>query len=197
MKRIGLTGSIAAGKSTVAARLRELGAFVLDADEASKALSAKASPLLAQIEQSFGAQVITADGSLDRRLLSSIVFANEDARRKLEAIMHPAIKKRLLEMEKERGNANIIVYDVPLLFETGMHESMDEVWVVDAPKKTRIERLAARNGLRRTEAEQRLSAQMNDEEKRKRADVVIENDGTREELLRKVDSLWQKESGSF
>ncbi len=197
MKRIGLTGSIAAGKSTVSKRLQELGAYVIDADAVSRELSEKGSPVLHEIQSAFGDGVIAPDGALDRALLSRIVFADEAQRKKLEAILHPAIKRRMREMEDAQAGAERVVYDVPLLFESGMDAQMDEIWVVDAPRETRIRRLEERNGLDREQAERRIRAQMPDEEKRRRADVLIENDGTIEELIRKVDDLWQNTEKSY
>ncbi len=191
MKRIGLTGSIGAGKSTVSARLKELGAFVIDADAVSHELTEKGSYLLLRLRDAFGEEILSSDGSLNRRRLSSIVFSDDRARKKMESIIHPAVFKRMQEIEDANENENIVIYDVPLLFETGMNEDMDELWVVDAPREERIRRLEKRSKMTRAEAESRIRAQMKDEEKRNRADVLIENDGSREELIRKVDSLWQ------
>lgn len=197
MKRIGLTGSIAAGKSTVSKRLRELGAFVIDADATCYELTEKGSPALEELQHAFGKAILGEDGSLNRRELASIVFENETKRKELESILHPKIRKRMFELEKEAPLANIVVYDVPLLFESGMDADMDEIWVVDAPIEKRIERLAKRNGMDRETAKKRIRAQMNDEEKRRRADVLIENDASADELCGKVDCLWKKQSESF
>ncbi|MDO5112632.1 MAG: dephospho-CoA kinase [Clostridia bacterium] len=190
MTRIGLTGSIASGKSTVTARLRALGAFVIDADEISHEVTAAGLPALASIAAAFGADVLRADGSLDRAALGDIVFSDPARLKTLNGILHPLIRARMREMERESGEP-CVVYDVPLLMETGMDRDMDAVWMVDAPEDVRMARLMRRNGLTQAQAIARLRAQLCDEEKRRRADVIIRNDGTLGELYGKVDDLWQ------
>lgn len=190
MRRVGLTGSIASGKSTVTNRLRALGAFVIDADAVSHEVTEIGAPALGEIAAVFGASVLREDGSLDRAALSDIVFADSEKLQTLNAILHPRIFARMREQERESGAA-CVVYDVPLLMETGMDREMDEVWMVDAPKSVRLRRLMRRSGLTREQAMARMNAQLADEQKRRRADVILQNDGTVSELYGKVDALWQ------
>lgn len=190
MTRIGLTGSIASGKSVVTARLRALGAFVIDADEISRAITAPGAPALQEIAAAFGEALLRADGSLDRAALGDIVFAEPQKLQTLNAILHPRICARMREMERESGET-LVVYDVPLLMETGMDKDMDAVWMVDAPEAVRMARLMRRNGLTQAQAMARMRAQLGDEEKRRRADVILCNDGTLSALYERVDDIWQ------
>jgi len=198
MKRIGLTGSIASGKSTVADMLRDMGAFVIDADETGRALTNRpGSPVLGEIAAAFGAHMLTEEGLLDRKAMAALVFGDAAARSRLEAILHPAIRASMHEQEKNARGHNAVVYDVPLLFESGMDADMDEVWVVDAPRETRISRLAERNGWSPSEAQRRMAAQMPDAEKRARADVLIENGADMDTLRRKVAALWEERNAGY
>ena len=191
MMRIGLTGSIGAGKSTVSAILRELGAPVIDADAISRELTAGDMELLAEIRDAFGAELFYVDGRLNRKAMAERVFSDANERKKLEDILHPRIMARILEQETAYRNEKAVVFDVPLLYETGIDRRMDAVWVVDAPMECRIRRLADRDNMDRMDAKKRIDAQLSDEEKRKRADVLIENNGELLELRRKVESLWK------
>jgi dephospho-CoA kinase len=198
---IGLTGGIATGKSTVSLLLRELGAVVVDSDEIVRELQAAGEPMLDEIAGEFGRELILADGSLDRAALGQIVFRDPDARRRLQAIVHPAVGResaRRLAAARQAG-APLVVLDIPLLFETrvggtasGANRTVDAVVVVYAPREAQIERQLARNGYDRSEAERRVDAQIPIEEKRQLADHVIDNSGEADATARQVRELYSK-----
>jgi dephospho-CoA kinase len=195
MKLIGLTGGIASGKSTVAARLVELGAVLVDADVLAREVVEPGTSGLAEIERVFGTTVIAPDGSLNRPALGAIIFADEDKRAQLNAITHPAIWKRAIELFDAAAADDpdvVIVYDVPLLAEAAADRPMefDLVVVVQADIETRIDRLVHLRGMSRAEAEGRVRAQASDADRLRFADVVIDSAGTLEETLEQVDSLW-------
>jgi dephospho-CoA kinase len=195
MKLIGLTGGIASGKSTVAKRLVEHGAVLVDADVLAREVVEPGTPGLAQIERVFGSSVISPDGSLNRAALGAIIFADADKREQLNAITHPAIWKRGLELFAEaeaRDPDVVIVYDVPLLAEAAEDRPMnfDRIVVVQADLETRTDRMVELRGMSRAEAEGRLRAQASDEDRRKLADVLIDANGTIEHTLEQVDELW-------
>lgn len=194
MRRIGLTGSIASGKSMVSDRLRALGAYVVDADAISRALCEPGAAGLARIVEAFGTGTLAPDGTLDRKAMAARVFADAAARRKLEDILHPLIRARMEQLAQESGEAAVI-FDVPLLLETGMDARMDQVWVVDAPEALRVARMMRRDGCTKEQACARIAAQMTDAQKRVRADVLIENDGSVAALYERVDALWQSLRG--
>lgn len=188
MKIIGLTGSIASGKSTVARMLQDLGAEIIDADLIAREVVAPGSPLLARISETFGKDVIDPFGSLDRRRLGEIVFADASARGKLEEIIHPAIRQvsaQRIEDARRRGVA-VVVYVAPLLIETGRAGDVDEVWVVDVTEERQLQRLMAREGCSPEEARRRMAAQMSGAEKKRFAHRVIDNNGEPEETSRNV-----------
>jgi len=177
LRLIGLTGGIATGKSTFAAALRALGVPVVDADELARAVVAPGTPGLAAVVEAFGPGVLGPGGALDRKALGAMVFADPDARRRLEAITHPAIREAM-QAETARLAAaghDLAFYDAALLFEVGLDRAMALVVVVDAPPEAQLARLAARDGLTRAQAAARLAAQLPVAEKAARADVVIEN----------------------
>lgn len=192
---IGLTGGIAAGKSTVATRLREHGAIVIDADKLAREAVEPGTPGLAAIHERFGASVIAADGSLDRPALGAIVFSDETARLDLNGITHPAVfdllKARLREIGAENPDA-VVVYDVPLLAETGGRRDglFEFIVVVEAPADQRIERLVELRGMSRAEATGRVGSQASDEQRRAIADIVIDSGGSLGDTLRQVDAAW-------
>jgi dephospho-CoA kinase len=191
MDVIGLTGGIASGKSTVAAMLRELGATVIDADEASRAVVEPGTPGLKAVVEAFGPDVLDGE-RLDRWKLGSIIFADEAARRRLEAITHPLIRAWMAERQREaeeRGEERVVL-DIPLLYENGLDRGLEAVIVVYAPTEVEMERLMARNRLDRKEAARRLGTQMPIEEKKARATYVIDNSGTREQTLEQVRRVW-------
>jgi dephospho-CoA kinase len=198
---VGLTGGIGTGKSTVSRLLAELGAEVIDSDAIVHELQAPGTPLLAAIEEAFGPEVIRPDGSLDRAAVASIVFRDEASRRRLNALVHPAVGRetaRRLEAARARG-ARLVILDIPLLFETRLAGSASRanlgataVVVVYAPRELQVRRLVERNGYERAEAERRVEAQLPIEEKRERADYVIDNSGSLEETRRQVQALYER-----
>lgn len=192
---IGLTGGIAAGKSAVAARLRELGAVVLDADALAREVVEPGTPGLAAIIERFGPEVLDTDGALDRPRLGAIVFGDDAARADLNAIVHPEVRRRYDELVAEafaRDRDAIVVYDVPLLAEARAASEFGLVMVVDAPADVRLERLVALRGMDREQARARIAAQISDEERRAMADVVIDSSGTIEHTMEQVDALWER-----
>ena len=192
MKRVfALTGGIASGKSTVAAMLKDLGAAVLDADEVAHELSRPKGELWQRYVDFFGEEILLPNGELNRRRISDIVFADKTKLTALNAMAHPMIIKRLEELCAEHENSAAVVYDVPLLFETGMDKNFSDIWLVTVSKATQLERLMKRSGMEREQAERIIAAQMPTEEKRKRATVIIDNDGTREETRLQVIGAWQ------
>lgn len=195
MDVVGLTGGIAAGKSTVATRLAELGAVVIDADRLAREAVQPGSPGLAAIVAHFGDAVLSDDGSLDRAALGRIVFADEEARGVLNGIVHPEVRRRYAEAVADaRANDSdaVIVYDVPLLAEARAADEFGTIVVVDAPAETRIARLVELRGMDRREAENRVGSQISDAERRAMADVVIDSSGTLDETLAQTDELWRR-----
>jgi dephospho-CoA kinase len=179
MRLVGLTGGIASGKSTFAAALRELGIPVLDADRLARQAVRRGSPALEEIARAFGPAVLGPDGELDRKRMAERVFADPTARARLEAIVHPAVRRAVAEETRRLSEAghDLAFYDVPLLYETGLDRQVELVVVVYAPREVQRARLMARDGIGQAEAEARLEAQMPIEEKARRADVVVANDG--------------------
>ena len=190
MLRVGLTGGIGSGKSTVAQRFSTLGAVVIDSDVLAREVVAPGSAGLAAVAERFGDEVLDDDGGLNRAALGAIVFADPQARRDLEAITHPLIASRTAELTRAAGERSVVVHDVPLLVEKQMGPGYHLVVVVGTSEQTRIKRLAATRGMTEAEARSRISAQASDAERRVAADVWLENDGTPEELVRAVDRLW-------
>src|ERR1700729_1500062 len=194
MLKVGLTGGIGSGKSTVSARLAELGAVILDADKAARAVVEPGTPGLAAIAAAFGAGVLAADGSLDRAKLASIVFADEAALGTLNAITHPLIHEHIRAAEEAAidagGDDVVLVHDVALLAEWGRAKEFDLVIVVDVPAETQLERLTGPRGMAEDQARARMAAQATREERLAVADIVIDNSGSREDLDRRVDEVW-------
>jgi dephospho-CoA kinase len=195
MVRVGLTGGIASGKSMVAAQLAARGAIIIDADVLAREVVEPGTPALAAIVDRFGMQVLK-DGQLDRSRLAEIVFADPIARRDLERIVHPAVRERGAELERAAGDAAVVVHVIPLLVETGQHEDFDLVVTVDADHETQIQRLMARNGLTRAEAESRIAAQASREDRTRAADVVLYNTGSMTQLKQQIDALWTELSSA-
>jgi dephospho-CoA kinase len=191
--RIGLTGGIGSGKSTVVARLTELGAVVIDSDLLAREVVAVGSAGLARVVQRFGADVLLPDGSLDRPALGTLVFGDPAALADLNAIVHPLVRARSEELTAAAAadGARAVVQDVPLLVETGLAASYDKVIVVEAPLELRLERLAGR-GLDAETARARIAAQASDEQRRAVADVVLDNSGSVAELAAQVDAAWAR-----
>lgn len=192
--KIGLTGSIACGKSTVSA-YRARSCAVVDADGISRALTAPGGAALPALREAFGASVFDGD-ALNRRALGSLVFADAGKRAQLDAILHPMILAKIAAQLDAQEHAQdhaqgeaIVVGDVPLLYECGMEAQFDRIWVVSAPREVQLDRLRARDGLPREEAERRIDAQMPLEEKIRRADAVIDTNGSLAHTQRQVDAL--------
>lgn len=191
-----LTGGIASGKSTVARRLEELGAVVVDADRIAREVVEPGTPALARIAERFGAGVIGADGALDRAALGAIVFGDDDARRALNAITHPAVGERsraLFAAAQAADPDAVVVYDVPLLVDehgNGRTAEFDRVIVVTADAETRVQRLVQLRGMAEAEARRRVAAQAPESARLAVADDVIDANGTLDETLAQVDELW-------
>ena len=189
MLRIGLTGGIGSGKSTVADLLAARGAVVIDADRIAREVVERGTPGLAAVVDAFGDRVLTPDGTLDRPALAALVFADPEARRRLDAIVHPLVRRRSAELDAAAPEDAVVVHDVPLLVETGRWHPYDLVLVVVADPEVRVARLV-RRGLTAEDARARITAQATDEERRAVADVVLDNSGTPEELAAQVDRFW-------
>lgn len=189
---VGLTGGIGAGKSAVAQRLAELGAVVIDADRLAREVVAPGTDGLAEIVATFGPSVLDVEGGLDRAALGRLVFADEPARRRLEAIIHPRVRRRTAELVAAAPPDAVIVNDIPLLVESGLAAGFDLVVVVEADPEVRVERLVRYRGMSEREARARIAAQATDEQRRAVADVVIRNDGSLVDLVGKVDEVWRE-----
>ncbi|SNB48005.1 dephospho-CoA kinase [Geobacter sp. DSM 9736] len=195
MRIIGLTGGIASGKSTVARIFEQLGAVVIDADQLSREAVMPGRPAYDAIVAEFGPTVLCADGTIDRKALGCVVFADAAARSRLEKITHPAIRQLAEEKLAELREVPVplVIYMAPLLIEAGAASRVDEIWVVFVDRETQITRLMARDGITREEALLRVGAQMPMEEKRTYGKAVIDNSGTREETELQVRRLWERE----
>lgn len=195
MPLIALTGGIAAGKSTVAARLRELGAHVISADELVRFVQRGGSPTLDEIRERFGLGVIAADGELDRSALGRLVFDDGIARKDLENIVHPAVgaefQQRIADILADDPNA-IVVYDIPLLIETKRVDEFDAVIVVACDPQIRHDRLVALRGLSSDEAWSRISAQASEDERRGVADWIIDSGRSLDDTLAQTDRVWSE-----
>lgn len=197
MRIIGLTGGIAAGKSTVSRRWAEHGAVVVDADRLARDAVAPGSAGLARVAERFGADVIADDGSLDRPALGAVVFADVAARKDLEAITHPEVwrlAQRAFDAAEAADPGAVVVYDVPLLAEARGSRPIrfDAVVVVDAPAAQRTERLVQHRGMSRDEAERRVASQASDADRLALADHVVDATGTLEDTLRSADEVWDR-----
>jgi dephospho-CoA kinase len=188
---VGLTGGIASGKTAVSDLLQQRGAVIIDADLLAREVVEPGTPALAAIVERFGPTVVV-DGALDRPALGKVVFADPEARRDLERIVHPAVRARAAELTAAAPDGSVVVQVIPLLVETGQQGSFDAVVVVDVDPETQLRRLQARNGLSREDAESRLAAQSSREERLAAADHVLDNSGGLDELEGQVDDLWRK-----
>jgi dephospho-CoA kinase len=188
--RVGLTGGIASGKSTVASMLVELGAVLIDGDALAREVVARGTPGLDQVVAEFGPELLTPEGDLDRAALGRIVFTDEAARRRLEAITHPLIFERYAALEAAAPPGALVVHDIPLLAESGRANTFDEVVVVDAPPELQVQRMMDDRGWTRDEAEARIAAQASREDRLAIATHVIENTGSLEELRHRVEELY-------
>ena len=189
--RVGLTGGVAAGKSTVSALLAELGAVVVDADLLAREVVAPGTEGLAEVVAAFGPDVLTDDGALDRAALGAVVFADPARRRTLEAIIHPRVRARAAALEARAPDGAIVVHDIPLLAETGQAASFDAVIVVDVPEETQVERMTKERGLSAEEARSRIAAQATREERLAVATYVVDNTGTLDDLRTRVAEVYE------
>ncbi|MEV5708074.1 dephospho-CoA kinase [Actinoallomurus sp. NPDC052274] len=190
MLSVGLTGGIGSGKSEVSRRLAEHGAVIVDADAAAREVVEPGTPGLAEVVAEFGDGVLRPDGSLDRERLGSIVFADEERRARLNAIVHPRVGERMRELVEQAPPDAIVVYDVPLIAENGLAGMYDLVVVVDAPVEEQVRRLTGRRGMTEADARARIAAQATRERRLEIADRVIDNSGPLERLAELVDELW-------
>jgi dephospho-CoA kinase len=193
--RVGLTGGVASGKSTVSQLLRELGAVVVDADVLAREVVVAGSPGLAAVVAEFGPGVLTADGDLDRPALARLVFADDGARRRLEGIVHPLVRSAAAELAASAAPDALVVHDVPLLVETGQAGAYDAVVVVDVPTEIQVERMVRDRGMTREEAEARIRAQASRSERLAVATYVIDNTGTLADLRRRVREVYDELRG--
>ncbi|WP_449408491.1 dephospho-CoA kinase [Microbacterium maritypicum] len=195
MPLIALTGGIASGKSTIARRLAEHGAVVVDADRIVRDVQAPGTPVLAAIAEEFGGDVIAADGSLDRAALGAIVFGDQERLRRLNAIVHPAVRAESQRRFEEAAAGDpdaVVVYDVPLLVEARVDDPWDLIVVAHAPAAVRLRRLVELRGMEAAAAQERIDAQVPDERRLAIADEVIDTAGTIEETLVQTDALWER-----
>ena len=188
--RVGLTGGIASGKSTVSAMLRELGAVVIDADELARDVVARGTPGLAAVVEEFGSDLLTSAGDLDRAAMGALVFGDEAARKRLEAIVHPLVFERIVALEAEAPPGAVVVHDIPLLAESGRADTFDAVVVVETPAEVQVERMMRDRGWAEDDARSRIAAQATPEQRRAVATYLIENTGSREELRSQVEKIY-------
>lgn len=192
MKRIGLTGGIGSGKSTVARMLAERGAVVVDADQIARELVEPGGAALAELVTEFGPRILQADGSLSRGELASMAFSDPRATERLNAIMHPLIGAEAQRRINDEPEAAVVVYDMPLLVETGQADLVDVVVVVDVPEAVQLDRAVRLRGLDEADVQRRMSVQASREDRLARADVVIDNSGSLPNTHEQVDQLWDR-----
>ena len=191
MIRVGLTGGIGAGKSTVGRMLAELGAVIVDGDQIARELVGRGEPALAEIVERFGPGVLLPDGELDRAGLAATVFPDPDSLASLDAIMHPRIAERAMGLlaDAQADGVPVVVYDMPLLVESGAADDFDVVMVVHAPMEVRLARLAVR-GVDVDDARNRMAQQASDEERAAVATILVDNGGDDEQLIDQVERAW-------
>lgn len=190
--RVGLTGGVASGKSTVSSILRELGAVVIDGDQLAREVVAKGTPGLAAVVDAFGTEVLTPSGELDRPKVGAIVFNDEQQRRVLEGIVHPLVFERIVELEAAAPEDAVVVHDIPLLAESGRAGTFDAVIVVDVPTELQVERMLRDRGWTEADARARIGAQASREDRRAIATYVIDNTGTLDDLRQKVTEVFDQ-----
>lgn len=191
MKRIGLTGGIGSGKSTVAAILAEHGFPIIDADKIAREVVEPGQPALAELALTFGEDILNEDGSLNRQALANVAFVNEENRQALNNITHPRINARTEELfaEAEAAGKEAAVWDMPLLVDQGYEDRVDIVIVVDVDAETRLKRLVESRGLDEADARRRIASQIDDETRRKAADFIVDNNGERAALEPQVKEI--------
>ncbi len=187
---VGLTGGIGSGKSTVSARLAARGAVILDADAITREVQLPGSPVLVELAERFGPEVIAADGSLERQALADIVFTDPEALKALNSIVHPAVGREMnRRMIEQRTTANVVILDIPLLTENP-REGLQGRIVVDVPVETQVERLVKHRGFDEADARARIGRQASRDERLGTADFVVDNSGTPDDLEPQIDRLW-------
>ena len=190
--RVGLTGGVASGKSTVSAMLAELGAVVIDADALAREVVQAGTPGFDRVVAEFGPEIVGADGQLDRPALGHLVFADDAARKRLEAIVHPLVFERYAELEASAPEGALVVHDIPLLAESGRASDFDAVIVVDASRETQVDRMTRDRGWSVEDAESRIAAQASREDRLAIATHVIDNTGTLEALRSRVEEIYRE-----
>lgn len=194
MKRIGLTGGIGAGKSTVAQMLADRGAVIIDADAISRELMEPGSDVLDETVRAFGSAILTADGRLDRAALASVIFENEAKRKELNSIVHPAVRseaeRQAATAQADPGFSGVLIEDIPLLVETGQAHRFDGVVVVETALAERLRRLVDQRGMSRADALARIQAQASDQERREIATWLVDNSHSLEETRRQVETVY-------
>ena len=188
--RVGLTGGIASGKSTVSAILAELGATIIDGDQLAREVVERGTPGLAQVVEAFGPEILTASGDLDRPKLGQIVFNDPSLRKQLEGIVHPLVFERYAALESAAPADGLVVHDIPLLAESGRADTFDAVIVVETPAEVQVERMLRDRGWTRADAESRIGAQATPEQRRAIATHLIVNTGTLDELRARVEDVY-------
>jgi dephospho-CoA kinase len=196
MMRIGLTGGIGAGKSTVAAMLAERGAVIVDADAIARELVEPGGAALAELVTEFGPRILQSDGSLSRAELASLAFSDPRATERLNAIMHPLIREEAGRRLAAAPDAQAVVYDMPLLVETGQQDLVDLVVVVDVPEEVQVDRAVRLRGLDEADVRRRMEVQAARADRLAAADVVIDNSGDEADTRDRVDALWARVTGS-
>jgi len=189
--RVGLTGGVASGKSTVSAILRELGAVVIDADKIARDVVAKGTPGLEAVVAEFGPELLTPEGELDRPAMARLVFNDAAARKRLEAIVHPLVFEEVVRLEAEAPEGAVVVHDTPLLVEGGRADSFDAVVVVDVPTEVQVERMVRDRAWTEEDARSRIDAQASREDRLAVATYVIDNTGTLDELRAEVEDVYR------
>lgn len=194
MFKIGLTGGIASGKSTVLTYFKGKGIPYIDADIVAREVVEPGTEGLQAIVETFGSNVLHADGTLNREALGAIVFHNEEKRQLLNSCLKTHIRNRIMELtsQYEQGNTPILIYDIPLLIEGEWYTMMDEVWLVYVNETTQIERLMSRNGYTREDALARINSQMRLDDKRAYADIIVDNNGTPHDLTVQLNTIWNE-----
>ena len=190
----GLTGGIASGKSTVSSIFRSFGVKIADADITAKKISER-EDVIQEIKKIFGKDVLSAEGQIDRVKLKEVVFSDKNKLIQLNNIIHPKVMEEFKKIKENTPKNDIIIFDIPLLFEAGMDKMCDTVILVYADRETQIERIKARDGVSRELAEKIIDAQMSLEDKKEKSDIHIENNGTQEELKKKVEDIYRKLKG--
>jgi dephospho-CoA kinase len=190
--RVGLTGGVASGKSTVSRLLREHGAVVVDADQIAREVVAPGTPGLAAVVAEFGDDVLDSEGRLDRARLGAVVFADQARRTALEAIVHPLVRARAAQLEAAAAPGSVVVHDIPLLVETGQGPDFDAVVVVDVPEPVQVERAVRERGWTPEEAASRVAAQATRADRLAAATHVIDNSGTLEDLRQRVAEVFDE-----